>query len=153
MDIESARAELTRALGATGQAGPRFRAAQDVLVRHGIEAFGIMPRQGLSLDEVVAIAAAAPRTETRRAFAVLLVHAFAIAGLLPPRGETEQRIRSFLELALLNPLRRANYPFDGTAYDKRQVLARLHATIDEHLRLPEPSIPRWLHGGRPADSD
>ena len=56
-------------------------------------------------------------------------------------------ILALLERALLNPLRRAGYPFDAAPYDKRQALARLHATIDEHLRPFEPSIPRWLHGG------
>jgi hypothetical protein len=48
-------------------------------------------------------------------------------------------------------LRRAGYPFDGTTYDKRLALAGLHATIDEHLRMPEPSIPRWLHGVGPMN--
>jgi hypothetical protein len=66
---------------------------------------------------------------------------------VPLRGETGQLIQSFLELALLNPLRRAGYPFDGSAYDKRQVLAGLHATIEEHLRPLEASFPWWLQGG------
>jgi len=32
----------------------------------------------------------------------------------------------------------AGYPFDGSAYDKRPALARLHVTIQEHLRRREP---------------
>jgi hypothetical protein len=117
-----------------------------VLVDRGIEALGITPRPGLSFGDFVRIAIDAPATETRRAYAVLLVHALGVPGLLPARGQAASDTQSLLERALLNPLRRAGYPFDGTPYDKRQALGRLHLTIDEHLRPPEPSIPRWIHG-------
>jgi hypothetical protein len=153
MDIEAARAELTGALDVTAQGEKRFRAAREVLIRRGIEALQIPPRPGISLDEIVAVAAGTPPTAARRALAVLLVYAIGIEGLLPPRGETERHIRSFLEQALLNPLRRARYPFDGSPYDKRQALAGLHATIDEHLRPLEPTIPRWIHGVGPRTED
>ena len=102
----------------------------------------------MTLAEVLRAAVDAPPSEAGRTFAVLLVHALAIPELLPTRGQGAKDIQTFLERALLNPLRRAGYPFGGTAYDKRQALARLHATIDEHLRPPEPSIPLWLHGLR-----
>jgi hypothetical protein len=149
MDIEAARAELTGALDGTAHGELRFRAAREVLINRGIEALEILPRPGISLDEIVRVGAGVPPTDARRAFAVLLVHAIGIEGLLPTRGETEGHIRSFLERALLNPLRRAGYPFDGAPYDKRRALAGLHATIDEHLRPLEPTIPRWIHGVGP----
>jgi hypothetical protein len=148
MDIEAARAELAHALACSPPTGSRFRAAHQVLVSRGIECLGLAPGPGLTIAEVLHAAIDAPPTEARRAFAVLLVHALGIPDLLPTRGQGASDIRSFLERALLNPLRRAGYPFDGTAYDKRQALARLHATIDEHLRPLEPTMPSWLQGLR-----
>jgi hypothetical protein len=147
MDVEAARIELIRA---AENAGQQFRAAHEVLIRRGLEALHPTPEPGnavgVSLDEVVRTAAEAPQTRALRGYAVLLVHALGVPGLLPPRGETERRIQSFLERVLLNPLRRGGYPFDGTPYDKREALARLHMTIDEHLRPLEPTMPRWLQG-------
>ncbi len=146
MDIEAARNELIRAAAADALAGTRFPGAHQVLVDSGIAALGLTPRPDLAIDAIVRIAIDAPRTEARRDFAVLLVHALGIPGLLPSRGPAATPIQSFLERALLNPLRRAGYPFDGSPYDKRQALARLHETIDEHLRPPELTMPRWLQG-------
>lgn len=114
MDIETARTELLRALDGIMQGGPHLHAAHKVLGDRGVEALGITSHAGLFLDEIVRIAADAPRTAGRRAFAVLLVHALGVRGLLPARGRTAGDIQLFLERALLNPLRRANYPFDGT---------------------------------------
>jgi hypothetical protein len=127
---------------------PRAQVARELLIKRGIERLQIPPRPGITLDEIVRVAIGAPPTEARRELAVLLVFALGSGDLLPT-GAIERHIRSFLEQALLNPLRRAGYPFDGSAYDKRQALAGLHARIDEHLRPLEPSIPRWLHGGSP----
>ena len=154
MDVEAARDELIRALNADASAdrgSTRFRAARDVLIDRGTQALDLTESPGRSLDTIVEIASTATMTPSLRAFAVLLVHALGTDGLLPSRGKAEDQLRSFLERALLNPLRRADYPFDGSAYDKRQALARLHATIQEHLRPPEPSIPRWIHGLDPSD--
>jgi hypothetical protein len=154
VDIEAARTELIRALNPTGRSvevNPGFRAARQVLIDRGAEALS-PPRAGAqSLEEILGLAAGAAPTPALRNFAVLLVHALGIEGLMPIRGDAERLTRLFLERALLNPLRRANYPFEGAPYDKRQVLSRLHRTIDEHLRPPEPSIPTWLHGTRPPD--
>jgi hypothetical protein len=147
MDLKAARADLARALG-SGNA-----AARAVLIQRGIEALGTAQTANISLDELIRLVTEAPPSRPRRDFAVLLVHALAIDGPLPARGESERIIRSFLERALLNPLRRAGYPFDGTPYDKRQALARLHTAIDEHLRPLEPTMPRWLQGlGREDDA-
>jgi hypothetical protein len=143
MDVEAARAEMVRAFNSPAHGA---RAALTVLINHGIEVLAIMPSDPVSLDEIVRIATDAPPGDGRRGFAVLLVHALGIKGMLPTRGETERHIHSFLERALLNPLRRAGYPFNASSYEKRQSLAALHATIDEHLRPLEPSLPRWLQG-------
>jgi hypothetical protein len=154
MDVDAARAELRRALNAArpdDRTGLGFRAARQVLIDHGADALSLPRASGRSLDDIIGFAAAAALTPASRDFAVLLVHAIAVDGLMPGRGEAERLTRLFLERALLNPLRRAGYPFDGSPYDKRQALARLHATIDEHLSPPEPSIPRWIHGVGPAD--
>jgi len=154
MDIEAARAELIRALNAPGdgeQAAPRFRAARQVLIDRGADALSVPRKDVHSLEHILGLAAGATLTPALRSFAVLLVHAMGTEGLMPIRGDNERLTRLFLERALLNPLRRANYPFDGAPYDKRQALARLHRTIDEHLRPPEPTIPLWLHGARPPD--
>lgn len=143
MDVEAARVEMVRTFNA---ATPDARPALAVLIDRGTQALAIAPSNPLSLDDIVRIAMDAAPGEDRRDFAVLLVHALGLKGLLPTRGETERHIHSFLEHALLNPLRRAGYPFTGTSYEKRRALAGLHLTIDEHLRPLEPSIPRWLHG-------
>ncbi|MGD0429962.1 MAG: hypothetical protein ABSA58_02615 [Acetobacteraceae bacterium] len=149
MDVEAACAEIVRTLNA---ATAGARPALAMLIDRGIQALAITPSDPLSLDDIVRIAADAAPSEGRRDFAHLLVRALGIKGLLPTRGGTEQHIHSFLERALLNPLRRAGYPFTGTSYEKRQALAALHATIDEHLHPLEPSIPLWLHGvGRPDE--
>jgi hypothetical protein len=152
MDVEALQAALNGALTLATPAEQRIRAGQDLLIKRGIEALQIQNRPGITLGEIVRIASGAPATEARREFAVLLVLAIGIDGLLPTRGQIERHIRSFLEQALLNPLRRAGYPFHGSPYDKRQALAGLHASIDEHLRPLELSIPSWIHGtGRRAD--
>jgi hypothetical protein len=153
MDIEGLRADLTGALHGTSSGPQRVRAARERLIKRGVEALQIAPRPGAALDEIIGIAMGAPPTDARREFAVVLVIALGIEGVLPTRGATERLIQSFLEQALLNPLRRAGYPFNGTPYDKRQTLAGLHATIEEHLRPLEPSIPRWLHGVGPRAED
>jgi hypothetical protein len=149
MDIEAARTEIARALGDVtpdGPAGPAFRAAQMALINHGIAALSVTPSSGLFLDDIIRTAVDAAPTADRRDFAVLLVHALGVKGLLPAHGETERNTHLFLERALLNPLRRAGYPFGGTGYEKRQALAGLHVTIGEHLRPPEPTFPGWIHG-------
>ena len=131
MDIDAARSAIVRAAGA-GPTG--LQTARSVLIDRGMQALSIAPSHKLSLDDIVRTAVTAAPTEGRRDFAVLLVHACGIKNLLPAHGETERAIHAFLECALLNPLRRAGYPFAGTRYEKRQVLAGLHATIGDHLR-------------------
>jgi hypothetical protein len=153
MDSEAIRAGLIGAADDTAPVKQRVRATRELLITRGIDALQIPPHPGIALDEVIRSAIGAPPTDVRREFAVLLVYAAGVEGVLPTRGVTERLIQSFLERTLLNPLRRAGYPFNGRAYDKRQALAGLHATIDEHLRPLEPSIPCWLHGVGPRTGD
>jgi hypothetical protein len=151
MNLSTARAELEQALRSPGASDDaRLRAARTVLIAHGS---GFCPDASgfRSLEEVIDAAAASPRSKAQIDFAVLLVHAFAIAGVLPARGAAEAAIRSFLESTLRIALRRAGYPFGGTPYDKRQALARLHMTIGEHLRPLEPTFPGWIRGEAPPD--
>lgn len=145
MDIDAARAALLAALTSTASGEPNFRDARAVLIERGIEALRIPTRPGLTLDEIIRTADQAPATDARRAFAVLLVYSLGVPGLLPARGPTAAAVQSFLERVLLNPLRRAGYPFEGTSYEKRQALGRLHLTINEHLQPLQPSIPHWIH--------
>ena len=73
----------------------------------------------------------------------------AVPGLLSVRSSQarlDRAIRALLESALPDVLLRAGYPFGGDLDARREALARLHASIDEHLRPPEPSIPTWLSG-------
>lgn len=154
MDLEAAHAELTQALAAevtSDRASSRLSAARQVLIARGAEALDLPGSSGGTLDEILGLAAKAAASQATRNFAVLLVHAISVEGLMPARGETERQTRLVLERALLNPLRRAGYPFDGSPYDKRQFLIRLHLTIEEHLRPLEPSIPAWIHGLKPVD--
>ena len=115
--------------------------ARACLARVGAEALSLPATSALT--DVIAAAADAPRSPELRAFAVLVVRALAADGLVPVRGGAERTLHRFLESALLNPLRRAAYPFSGSLYDKRQALKALHATIDEHLRPLEPTFPNW----------
>ncbi len=146
MDIQEALERLKHASRTGARQETNIRAAEDVIIHYGMQAFHIAPRAGLTVGEIIRIAADAPRSEARRAFAVLLVHALSMPGLLSLRGRPGREIRLFLERALLNPLRRASYPFESTDYDKRAALGRLHKTIDDCLRPLEPSIPPWIHG-------
>ncbi len=91
----------------------------------------------------------APAGPARRVFAVLLVDALAVPGLLSVRSSQarlDRNIRALLERALPDVLLRARYPFGGDVDAKRRALIALHASIDEHLRPLEPSIPTWLSG-------
>jgi hypothetical protein len=156
MDLDAARSELTRALDAAASSADSnaiMREARAFLIECGVEAIGIDPATVRSLDDVVRCAAAAPRGAGRRDFAVLLVHALSVDGLLPPRGAPERHIQAYLEHALLNPLRRAAYPFDASVYEKRRFLAGLHRSIDEHLRPLEASFPRWIQGPPGEDEE
>ena len=147
MEQEHARRALDDVLLAVdGSAERRARAVQRILIEQGQAAFGIGPA---SLHQIIRHAAQAPQSAERRAFGVLLVHALRSKDAVRPRGGAAQFDRdvcTFVESALLNPLRRAAYPFTVSTYDKMQFLSDLHATLDEHMKPLEPTFPPWLSG-------
>lgn len=154
MDLAQARLDLARALR-TASAAPhsadRFREARQLLVTSGAEALRIDSAAAPGLAEMIGRAASAPAGPGRRAFAVLIVEALAVPGLLSVRSaqaRLDRDIRALVESALPDVLLRAGYPFGGDADAKYRSLGRLHASIDEHLRPFEPSIPTWLSGRR-----
>jgi hypothetical protein len=151
MDLEHARHDLARALDAQAEpdAEKRLRAARQVLVVAAIDALGIDASSRPSLADVIRLAVAAKRTATRRAFAVLLVHALGVDGLVTARsnrGQLDRDICAFVENALPSVLQRAEYPFGGEMYERRRLLARLHTRIDELLRPLEPTFPPRVQG-------
>jgi hypothetical protein len=152
MDLKQARLDLARALEAgtaAPHAGDRFRAARQLLVTTGAAALDIDPATAPGLADIVERAACAKASPVRRVFAVLLADALAVPGLLSVRSSQvrlDRGVRAFLEIALPDVLLRAGYPFAGDVDAKRRFLARLHASIDEHLRPLEPTIPTWLSG-------
>ncbi|HTB43985.1 MAG TPA: hypothetical protein VK741_10200 [Acetobacteraceae bacterium] len=152
VDVTQARLDLARALEAASaapNAADRFRAARQVLISHGAAVPHIGPAVTAGLLDLVERAAHAPASPARRVFAVLLVDALAVPGLLSVRSSQarlDRGIRTLVENALPDVLLRAGYPFGGDADAKRRLLSRLHATIEDHMRPLEPSIPTWLSG-------
>ncbi len=147
MDQEHAHRDLEEVL-VTADLSPerRAREVQRVLIEQGTAAFCIA---AASLHQIICRATQVPQSPERRAFAVLLVHALRIKDAVRPRSKSRQFDRdvcTFVESALLNPLRRAAYPFSGSTYDKMQFLSGLHATLDEHMKPLEPTFPPWLSG-------
>jgi hypothetical protein len=147
MDQDDARCALDDVLVAADSSPERrARAVQRILIEQGTAAFCIA---AASLHQIICRATQAPQSSERRAFAVLLVHALRIKDAVRPRSKWQQFDRdvcTFVESALLNPLRRAGYPFSGSTYDKMQFLSGLHATLDEHMKPLEPTFPAWLSG-------
>jgi hypothetical protein len=152
MDLAQARQDLARAVAAASAAShtaDRFRAARQWLVRTGAEALQIDPATVSGLADIVGRAAGAAPGPARRAFAVLLVDALAVPGLLSARSSQarlDRDICALLESALPDVLQRSGYPFAGDLDAKRRSLARLAASIDDYLRPLEPTFPAWLSG-------
>ena len=153
MGLDQARRELLQAIASAGSeagADGRYRAARLVLVLRGAEALGVAAQQGMTLPDIVRNAATAPPSPDRRSFAILLVHALGVPGLVRPnasrRSTLDRDICGFAETAIASVLVRSGYPFSGAIYDRVSFLERLHATIDEHLHPFEPTFPPWLRG-------
>jgi hypothetical protein len=168
MDLMQARLDLARAvqdasaapagverLGASAgnrlevSAGNRLGPVRQWLVTCGATALGLDPAATPDIAALVEHAARAPASPARRAFAVLLVDALGVPGLLAVRSSQARLGRAtqaLLESALPDVLLRAGYPFGADLEARRKALARLPTSIDEHLRPPEPSIPTWLSG-------
>ena len=91
----------------------------------------------------------APSTVARRAFAVLIVHALGVDGLVASkssRGQFDRDLSAFIESALPTILQRSGYPFGNETYEKRRSLERLHTIIDELLKPLEPTFPPNVQG-------
>lgn len=152
MDLTQARLDLARLLRTAStapHAADRFRTARQFLVTIGAEALCKDGAAAPGLADLIGRAASAPPGPGRRTFAVLIVEALAVPGLLAARSSQarlDRDIRALVESALPDVLLRAGYPFDGDLDAKRRSLARLHMSIDEHLKPFEPSIPTWLSG-------
>jgi hypothetical protein len=151
MNLDQARRDLAQALDA--QADPnadhRMRAARHVLVVRGTEALAIEPPTSGAVHDVIKAALGAPGTPARRAFAVLLVHALGVDGLVASRsnrGQLDRDVCRFIESALPTVLQRSNYPFGAETYEKRQLLGRLHTAIDELMKPLEPTFPPNVQG-------
>jgi hypothetical protein len=144
MNLQKALHDFTEALNSANRAparDARLRAARRILVLQGIEALEIEASGYPTLATVITAAAAAPPTPGRRSFAVLIVHALAVKGLVPAASVGD--VCALVETALRGVLLRSGYPFAGTAYDKRRALEQLHTTIGQLLEPLEPTFPNW----------
>jgi hypothetical protein len=143
-NLAAALRDLATALATPGRErsrDARMRAARQVLVRHCVALLGIEPRDQLSVAEIVRLANEAPARPARRSCAVLMVHALAMPGLVPPGSFGT--ICALVEGALHHVLLRCGYPFGGPIEQKMHVLERLHATIGELMLPLEPTFPNW----------
>jgi hypothetical protein len=150
MDLEQALRDLDQAL-ADAQRGheQRLQAARQVLIDAGSEILGMGASRPLSLAGIVGLMQDVPRGPDRRSFALLLVHALGVAGLVRPRSgraSFDRDLCAYLENALPSALQRSGYPFDEPTYDRIRFLEGLHAAIDLHVKPLDPTFPPWLSG-------
>jgi hypothetical protein len=142
MNLQAALHDLSDTMtGADQVSKARLRFARQILIDRGLEALKIESPSNPTLEAVIGAAAIAPQTPARRTFAVLIVHALAVRGLVPTGATSD--VCTLIESALLHVLLRSGYPFGGTIYEKRQVLDRLHTKIDELLEPLQPTFPNW----------
>ena len=135
MNLDEALRDLAEALAA----GDRTR-TRSVLVGQCAAALGLGARQP-SIAEVIRLAASAPLPARRRVCAVLVVHALAVPGVVPPAAGAD--VCRLVESALRGALLRAGYPFSGPVEERMRVLRRLHANIAELMQPLEPTFPNW----------
>jgi hypothetical protein len=109
----------------------------------------VQPNATRSLSDIIKSSLDQHNSPPRRDFALLLIHALREPAAVRAKANAAQFDRdlcAFMETALLNPLRRAGYPFSASTYDKLRFLERLHRSIEEHMRPLEPTFPPWLSG-------
>jgi len=149
--LEQARQEFADVLAADANAPDRLQAARRWLCTRGAAVLQVEPAAAPRLPELIRRAASAPAGPARRIFAVLILDALAVPGLLvAERSQTrlERDVCALLEQALPHVLARSGYPFGGDLDARRRHLISLAAAIDDYLRPLEPSIPTWLSGRR-----
>lgn len=147
MNIEEALRDLTDALAAADGVPRRdagLRAARRVLVERCKVALGLEVPSRLALTEALRLAAAAPGLGARRFWAVLVVHALAVPGLVPASAAND--VCRLAESALRDVLLRCGYPFGGSVEEKMRVLERLHVRIGDLMQPMEPTFPSWIQG-------
>ncbi len=151
MELEQVLRDLKQAMNEPAQLDEKIRlqAARQILVAHGADMLGIARSAIPSLHDLIKSAAAASPSASRRAFAVLLVHALAFDGLVAARSTRTQFDRdlcAFIENALPTVLQRYGYPFGSETYARRRSLERLHTVIDDLLKPFEPTFPPTVQG-------
>jgi hypothetical protein len=134
MNLDEALRDLAEALAA----GDRTR-ARSLLVARCVAVLGLGARQP-SVAEVIRLGAGAP-PPARRACAVLVVHALAVPGVVPPASGAD--VCTLMESALRSVLLRGGYPFGGPLEERMRVLRRLHTNIRELMQPLEPTFPNW----------
>src|SRR5579872_4761444 len=151
MELEQILHELKQAMDE--QARPdetmRLRGARHIFIARGADALGSEPSANTSLHDVIKAAVTASPSASRRAFAVLLVHALAFDGVVAVRSNRNQFDRDlcgFIENALPTALQRYGYPFGHETYERRRSLERLHTVIDDLLKPLEPTFPPTVQG-------
>jgi hypothetical protein len=139
MDLQAARSALAseiEAAHADPNLNTRFVGARRVVTAVGIEALQIQYSNGLSLGDVLLHAVSTPRMPNRRSFAVLVIDALAVDGLIPStseRPDIDRNICALAESTLPELLDRFKYPFKSQSYEKRRALEGLHARVVELL--------------------
>ena len=134
-------------LCASADAPAGLSAIRQWLLARGAAAVPAGAAHSAGLPEQIRRVASAPASAARRIFAVLVLDALAVPGLLHAersRARLERDVCALLEAALPHALARAQYPFGGDIDARRRHLAVLAASIDEYLQPLEPSIPTWL---------
>ena len=139
VDLEAVRSALAQEIEAAHSdtnVKARLSGAPRVIIAAGVEALQIEHSNGLSIGDVLLHAVGAPRTPDRRNFAVLVIEALAVDGLIPStseRADVDRSICSLAESAVPEVLSRFKYPFKGQSYEKRSALEGLHASLVELL--------------------
>lgn len=136
-------------LAAGADAPERLNMARRWLAARGAEAVQSDAASAPGLPDLIRRAASAPASPARRIFAVLVMDALAVPGLLvadASRTRLERDVCALLEHVLPHALARSGYPFGADLDARRRHVGALAASIEEYLRPLEPSIPTWLSG-------
>ena len=145
MDLNAALRDLAGALetpeaGRGRGRGTRQRTAQLVIAKHCLSELGAAAAEP-SMAAVFRLLRTTDNRPANRQCMVLLLHALAVRGLIPPALAAD--LCALAEASLRDVLLRCDYPFGGSTEQKMQVLERLHRTIDELLQPLQPTFPNW----------
>jgi len=149
LTLEQARQRFAELLAPSADPPDRLQQARQWLTARGTEAVPNETAAAPRLPELIRHAAAAPASPARRIFAVLVLDALAVPGLLlagSSRTRLERDVCTLMEQALPHVLARSGYPFGDDLDTRHRHLVARASAIDESLRPLEPSIPTWLSG-------